>query len=293
MSSVEPKTLADGAPNPSYVDLLDEDPAIAGQRFASVSFISPENILKRRELFLFGEFAKNWDLNKSMEKFGGFVEFMAFKYGLVLDEVRADLETFAREEEVAIKAGSCGMENDYKNFLDKHEERLTRAFSKQHGFQTNVRGLKLRGSFATQEEAEMNCKKLRTRDPSHDIFVAPVGVWLPWEPDAYKTGRVEHLEPELNRLMQEKTTNEMKAKEEFDERVKAAKRAAIEDNIRKARESGNVLTQTVDAQGNLVGANTIDYDAREEADPAERERLMAASVAAALEAADPDRFADV
>jgi hypothetical protein len=71
------------------------------------------------------------------------------------------------------------------------------------------------------------------------------------------------MEPELNRLMQEKTTNEMNAKAEFDDRVKAAKRAAIEENIRKAREQGNKLTQTIDDQGNLVGANTIDFSVRD------------------------------
>jgi hypothetical protein len=38
--------------------------------------------------------------------------------------------------------------------------------------------------------------------------------------------------------------------------VKAAKRKAIEDNIAKAKASENKLTQTIDEQGNLVGAET-------------------------------------
>jgi hypothetical protein len=118
--------------------------------------------------------------------------------------------------------------------------------------------------------------------------VAPVGVWLPWDPDAYKTGRVEHLEPELNRLMQEKIQNEIKAKQEFDERVKAAKRKAIEENIAKARASGNKLTQTLDETGNLVGANTIDYDAREVAVPAEQDRLLALARAEGAPASKKD-----
>jgi hypothetical protein len=46
--------------------------------------------------------------------------------------------------------------------------------------------------------------------------------------------------------------NEEKAKQDFDDRVKAAKRKAIEDNIAKAKASGNKLTQTIDEQGNLV-----------------------------------------
>ena len=36
-------------------------------------------------------------------------------------------------------------------------------------------------------------------------------MWMPWEPEAYKTGRVEYLEKELNTLMHEKTKNEQNA----------------------------------------------------------------------------------
>ena len=86
------------------------------------------------------------------------------------------------------------------------------------------RGLKIRGVFQTQEEAEMKCKKLREIDPNHDIYVGPVGMWIPWDPDAYKTGRVEFMEDELNQLHHEKLKNETKAKEEFDRRVLETKR---------------------------------------------------------------------
>ena len=47
-SSFERKNI-NGRPNPKYVDLLDEDKAIAGQKFTCVSFISPENVLKQKE----------------------------------------------------------------------------------------------------------------------------------------------------------------------------------------------------------------------------------------------------
>ena len=40
------KTNPDGAPNPEYADLLEEDRPIAQQRFVCVSFVSPENILE-------------------------------------------------------------------------------------------------------------------------------------------------------------------------------------------------------------------------------------------------------
>ena len=73
----------------------------------------------------------------------------------------------------------------------------------------------------------------------------------------HKTGRVEYLEDELNQLMHEKNKNEAKATREFESRVKEAKEKAIEDNKRKALESGNKLTQTIDANGNLVSVRDV------------------------------------
>jgi hypothetical protein len=78
-------------------------------------------------------------------------------------------------------------------------------------------------------------------------------MWMPWNPEAYKTGRVEYLEDELNQLMHEKNKNEKEAKVAFEKRVKEAKRTAIEENVKIAKDSGNKLTQNIDADGNLVG----------------------------------------
>ena len=55
-----------------FVDLLNEDKPIAGQKFACVSFVSPEKILKQKNHFFFEEFLKGWELSKSMEKFTQF-----------------------------------------------------------------------------------------------------------------------------------------------------------------------------------------------------------------------------
>jgi hypothetical protein len=59
------------------VDLLDEDPSIAG-RFSCMSFICPEDILKRREQYMFDEFVRQWDMRKSMDKFAEFLNFVSF-----------------------------------------------------------------------------------------------------------------------------------------------------------------------------------------------------------------------
>jgi hypothetical protein len=262
MSSFERKVLETGERNPKYVDLCDEDPPVAGQKFVCMSFVSPEKILKKREVYLFEQFMKQWEFSKSMERYFEFVHFISYKYNLNVSQLIDDFNEFVREETDKLK--KSGIEDDFKNFMDKQEDKLNDQFGREHAFQTSVRGLKVRGSYSTQEEAELRCKKIREQDPNHDIFVAPVGVWVPWDPDAYKTGRVEHLEEELNALHKEKLKNEEMAKKEFEERVRETKKKAIMENIEKAKKSGNVLTQTMDEEGNLVGVQqTVNFEDRE------------------------------
>ena len=262
MSGFEKKLDEKGNVNPKYIDLMDEDETIPGQKFCCISFISPEKILKKREIFLFDHFVKGYDFAKSMDRFSGFLNYMAYVYNLNVEDVFSKYNEYISEESDKMKKDT--VEDDWKNFLDRHEDRLNEDFNREHSFQTSVRGLKIRGSFNTQEEAEERCKKLQSSDKNHNIFVGPVGMWMPWDPDVYKTGRVQFLEEELNQLHKEKMENEIKAKQNFDERIKETKRKAIEENIKNAETSGNKLTQSIDDKGNLVGViDTVDFDSRE------------------------------
>lgn len=249
--SFKQKKNPDGTDNPNYIDLLEVDKPIAAQQFGCFSFVSPENILKDKNLFFFQEFVKKWDMNKSMEKFTQFLNFLAFKYKLDNDDVNKDFEEFIIDEKEKLVTGS--IEDEYKTFMDRNEEKLEAIFNKQNTFQTSVRGFKARGNFASQEEAELRAKLLRENDPTFDIFVGPIGTWLPWDPEAYKTGKTEYMEEELNQLMEEKVKNETAAKNAFDQRVKESKQKAIEENMKNAEKSGNKLTQMMDDEGNLKG----------------------------------------
>lgn len=238
----------------SKVDLLDVDKPIAQQNFVCLSFISPENEIKKREHWEFQQFLKNYELNKSMEKMKAFLNFISFKYDLNMDKLDGDFKEFIDAEKDTLPET---VTDDFKNFIDQHEQMLMENYQKEYGFQTSVRGVKVRGSFPSLEEAELRCKMLREVDPNHDIYCAPVGTWLPFHPEAYKTGDVRYLEEELNNLMHEKKQNEEKAKQEFDMRVKESKMKAIEENIKKAEESENVLTQSINENGELVSVNNV------------------------------------
>ena len=249
------RKMVDGSPNPKYVDLLDEDKPLAQQKFCCVSFVSPENIIKSKECFLFEQYLKGWELAKSMEKYAQFTSFLAFKYNLNVEQVNEDLTEFCKEERTNLIQESVW--DDYKSFLDKNEDRLVQEYNEKHSFQTNTRGIKVRGTFPNQKEAELRAKLLREMDPNFDVYVGPVGIWMPWEPDAYKTGRVEYLEEELNQLMSQKKMNEESAKEYFTKRVAESKQKAIEENKKKALESGNKLTQTITESGELIGIRNM------------------------------------
>lgn len=245
-----------GQPNPNYVDVLDEDRPISGQKFVCVSFLSPEKILRKKEIFFFQKFLTSWNFSKSLEKFSQFLNFLSYKYGLNYDEIMKDMDEFVKDQKDEI-AKFTALNDDYKNFIDREEEKLESQFQSENAFQTSTRGLKIRGSYPTQEEAEFRCKMLREVDPNHDVFVGPVGIWMPWDPEAYKTGRVEYMEEELNQLMHEKTKNEKTAKNAFEERVREAKQKAIEENKSLAEKSGNKITQTITEDGTLVGIKNM------------------------------------
>ena len=247
---VELKNNVDGTENAKYIDLLDEDKSIAGQKFVCLSFISPEEILKQKNMYFFEHFIKKWDFSKSMEKFTQFLNFLSFKYNIDFEKITTDLQEFTKDEKDTLIKTT--IEDDYKNFMDENEENLEKEFDTSHKFQTSIRGIKVRGAFPTQQEAELRAKMLRQNDPNHDVYVGPVGIWVPFHPEAYKTGRVEYMEETLNELMSEKKKNEEKAKDEFENRVKEAKQKAIEDNKQKAMESGAKLTQTINEEGNLI-----------------------------------------
>ena len=239
-----------------HIDLLDEDKPIAGQKFVCLSFISPEEIIKNKELFVFEKFLKQFELNKSIEKFEHFINFICHKYNLTNSKIFEDLKEFCKEEQD--KLFLTTLEDDFKTFKEKNQDFLDKEFNENYEFQTSTRGIKVRGVFSSQEEGQSYCKKLRDIDENHDVYLGQVGVWMPFHPEAYKTGKVEYLEKELNELMHEKKKNDDISKENFNKRVKEAKENAIKENIEKAKLSGNKLMQSINEDGNLVNSDEMD-----------------------------------
>lgn len=237
------------------IDLLDEDKPIAGQKFVCVSFVSPENIIKKKELFYFERFLKTYDFEKNNSKYTKFFQYIGYKHDIEMNTLLEDYNEFLKAESEKLKEGSVTLLDEYKNFMDKYEDSLQKEFDEQNEFKTNTRGLKIRGSFESEQLANDHAKKIREGDPNHNVYVGPVGMWIPWDPEAYKTGNVMYMEDDLQKLMMEKQKNESEAKEHFKQRIKDAKENAIKENMEKAKKSGNKLTQKVNEDNELTGAN--------------------------------------
>jgi hypothetical protein len=191
----------------------------------------------------------DWKI-EGMERF---MDFLAKKYSLKIDELMKDMQEFTKVHNADIKATDI-MEK-YQVFLLKCEKDLETEFTERNEFQTNVRGVKIRRVFANLEEAQMYCKVLQRKYPRDNLYLGKVGCWLPWDPSEHVMPEVEYAEKELNELMRKYKENEVNREiffeEEKAERIKTQKKEN-EERRKKALE---------DAKADAGVADTSDIEA--------------------------------
>ncbi len=103
------------------------------------------------------------------------------------------------------------------------------------------RNFKIRGSFATIEEAKERCLELRDIDKYTNTLVGVVGEWMRWDPDPNSphAGDSVYADKEQQELMQAYNENRQKAKRAEQQRINDNKRKAanqkkkIENRTRK------------------------------------------------------------
>ena len=92
-------------------------------------------------------------------------------------------------------------------------------------------GMKIRGCFATREEAASHVRKLQAFDGSVDIFMVEVGKWVPIPPSVDDVDDVEYQEKYMQELMRGYRESQLKAKEVFNQRTEAIKRDGIDKHL--------------------------------------------------------------
>jgi hypothetical protein len=222
---------------------LEADKEIPGQHYVCLSFISPNEVLKNKDVFFFSEFLKDYELQYKIKATETFVMAQALKVQSVasklqdvlenlklknegitvedisgsldlITEVRgtlttstaADLEAHVKAEMSDFKEST--IEEAYKTFLFKHKKRLEEEFFTKNEFRTTVQGLKVRGVYDTYNEAAGRAKTVQKLDPSFNVYVGQVGFWLPWDPSPHDVADQEYADDQLNTLMKNYKSNE-------------------------------------------------------------------------------------
>jgi hypothetical protein len=231
---------------------LTDDPDIPSQRWCLLSFISPENVLNRKDPFFFAAFLRQYELqvrvkaleeqlSKTIKTFNSKMEeesnrlnaldlsgaaLQCRKSMLQIEPFITDLQKFVKEKQKEL--GASKLQEEYDDFIFKYGAQLEDDFYAKNDFHTTVRGLKIRGAYSTREEAESRAKKLQKMDADHNIFVGQIGKWLPWDPAPSAIADHEYAEDQLNTLMKKYKENE-EAREVFhkEQRERAKKTKGV------------------------------------------------------------------
>ena len=193
------------ADNELNEDFLEVDSNIPGQNYVCLSFVSPEKLIKSKEIYMATKFLHHV-FNDKDRKTEDIREKMRDSVNITYDSVNE-------------------MYQDWK--LCRNKE-LEQEFYELNDYRTTMRSVKVRGSYDTLKEANRRAKILRRKDPTFNIFVGQVGYWLPWDPSCQDIENQEYQEGELNNLMKKYKEN-VENKDILYEKIK-------EERVRKARE---------------------------------------------------------
>lgn len=176
-------------------DFLHVDDPINGQKFVCLSFLSPENILKNKEIFILKEFLNKFILENNKE----LIKKICNRHNLEENKLLELTENIDYSK----------LNEKFLDFKYANNDDLNDKFNEENDFRTNVRGIKIRGVYESRKEADIRAKVLSKTDKNHNVFVGQVGYWLPWDPSQADTDKLEaeYQENGLNELMKKYNEN--------------------------------------------------------------------------------------
>lgn len=255
-------------------DFLTEDAEIPSQKFVLLSFLSPEKVLRDKNLYFFQKFLESYEFNsrtKNLETFlmettagineklekeaaaAESADLSGVAVTLRSGKIRVDglmdrLQDFIKKNERELRESK--LKEAYDDFLYAARDKLEDEFFTKNEFRTTVRGIKVRGVFSSQAEAVARSKKLQRSDPIHNIFVGEVGKWLPWDPEPSQVAEQEYAEEQLNTLMKKYKENE-EAREQFQREMRSKSNKKVGLNI--SREEGAEAAPAITDAGAAAG----------------------------------------
>jgi hypothetical protein len=235
-------------------DYLDEDDPISGQKYALISFISPENVLERKDLFFFEKFLEDYELEWKTKNLEKFIANTVISINNELIENAVKLEQAGNSDGADIcrkntlkigpimekyheyvaqnqkeNATGAKIKDAWEDFLFKNQTKLEDEFHAKNEFRTTMRGFKVRGFGKDETDAQRLAKRLQNKDRYHNIYCAEVGKWTPWDPKSHQVQEQEYAEEQLNKLMKNYKENEDNKTKFFDEQREEQRKKASEN----------------------------------------------------------------
>jgi hypothetical protein len=202
-------------------DFLEVDSKIPGQNYVCLSFVSPEKVLKHKEVY---------NVSK-------FLEYIFTDEDLFATGVRDKMLNKTQ------KYDYDSIKTLYEDWKYSRNEKLEADFYELNDFKTSMRGLKVRGTYDSYKEATVRANILRKKDPSFNVFVGQVGYWLPWDPECESVPEQEYQEGMLNDLVKKYKDN-LNSRDDLYEQVKSEK-------IEKAKKEVNEKKEVLKAQNEM------------------------------------------
>ena len=203
-------------------DFLEQDPQLRGQNYVCLSFLSPEDTLKKKENFFFENFLKSFSSDMTE-----FFDRLAEKYKDDVDVLKMIKDRYSYVFD------TDKIQEEYQYFLNMNNASLDKEFYEKNDFQTCIRGIKVRGVFETLREAEVRAQVLKRIDDRFHVYVAEVGCWCPWSPNPDDINEQEFAETHLNTLMKKYKENQAKKDYFFEERKRELQFIKTKEQVEK------------------------------------------------------------
>ncbi len=178
-------------------DFLDADPAVRGQNYVCLSFLSPSDVVHKKEAWIWSKFT---------EHFSKDVDEMLTNLQNTFPDFAGNVRSI--RERHAYLFGSTEMSDEFKQFYSNNFKELEDKYFSENNFQPTIYGLKVRGVYETQKEAQNRAMVLKKTDRKFDVYVGQVGLWLPWSPPCSAVESQEYMEKELQEMMQKYKENQ-------------------------------------------------------------------------------------
>lgn len=173
-----------------------------------MSFISPEDVIKSKESYFIKEYMKTYT-KRNIELIDG----LSILFPDKADEIRSI------KEQYCVYFDNETIVDDYKTFKLENEISISDTYAKENNYQTNIRGVKVRGCYESLQEAQGRAEILKRKDNNKfNIYVGQVGCWCPWSANPNDIESAEYSENQLNTMMKEYQKNKDNKETFYNER---------------------------------------------------------------------------